>query len=108
MDTIIKISSLIAAVTAISVAIVSVIKWFQKQDKQSKDIEALKQLHMDDMKKATARETKELGAIKNELCVLSYAMLAALDGLKQQGCNGNVTRAYEDLEKHLNKKAHEQ
>lgn len=44
--------------------------------------------------------------IKEELRVLTYGMLAALDGLKQVGANGNVTDAYDALSKHLNKAAH--
>ena len=101
-------SKVITAVGVIAGVVIAIIKWFQKQDKQTKDIEDLRQLHVDDMKKANDRETQELAAIRSELCVLSFAMLAALDGLKQQGCNGNVTKAYDELEKHLNQKAHKQ
>ena len=107
-DVLIESSKLITAIGVIAGVVIAVIKWFQKQDKQTKDIEDLKQLHLSDMKNASEREAKELGAIKDELCVLSYAMLASLDGLKQQGCNGNVTKAYDMLEKHLNQRAHDQ
>lgn len=48
----------------------------------------------------------ELNEVKAEQQVLCYAMLACLDGLKQLGANGNVTDAYNKLEKHLNSKAH--
>ena len=53
-----------------------------------------------------AKQDKEIAELKAEQQVMCYAMLACLDGLKQLGANGNVTRAYDALEKHLNKKAH--
>ena len=49
-----------------------------------------------------------MAIIKWILCVISYAMLASLDGLMQLHCNGNVTKAHGRLEKHLNKQAHGQ
>lgn len=42
-----------------------------------------------------------------ELFILTECMAAVLDGLKQQGCNGKVTEAKENLEAYLNKRAHE-
>lgn len=44
--------------------------------------------------------------IRSELCLLTYAMLGALDGLKQLGCNGKVTDARTRIDKHLNQSAH--
>lgn len=84
-DTIIYAAAVWGAVTIICGVIYTVIVWIQKQNKQNVEIDA----------------------IKDELCVLSYSMLAALDGLMQQGCNGNVSKAHEALEKHLNKAAHD-
>ena len=49
----------------------------------------------------------EIEAIKKEQCVMCYGLLATLDGLKQLGANGNVSDAYQKLEKHLNKTAHD-
>lgn len=72
------------------------------------DVKTLSAHHESDMKSAKEREAEELQMIKDELCVLSYAMLAALSGLKQQGCNGDVTEAHSRLEKHLNQQAHGQ
>lgn len=108
VDLIIKIAALIAAVGGICGAIYAVIKWFQKQEKQTTDIAELKALHQKDMDETRKKEAEDMKAIKDELCVLSYAMLASLDGLQQLHCNGNVTKAHEKLEKHLNQKAHDQ
>lgn len=108
IEEIIKIATLIGALGAILGAIYSFFKWFDKQEKQSLDIAELKKHHDDDMEEARKKEDKELKAVQAELCVLSYAMLAALDGLKQLHCNGEVTKAHDRLEKHLNQKAHDQ
>ena len=96
-DTIIKAAAVLTAIIAIGTAVCAVIKWFQKQEKQTADIEALRKKQSDDMKE-----------MQDELCLISYAMLACLDGLKQQGCNGAVTEAHNKLEKHLNQRAHDQ
>lgn len=108
VDLIIKVAALIGAVGGICGAIYAVIKWFQKQEKQTTDIAELKALHQKDMEATRKKEAEDMQAIKDELCVLSYAMLASLDGLQQLHCNGNVTKAHEKLEKHLNQKAHDQ
>lgn len=96
-DTIIKAAAVLTALIAIGTAVYAVIKWFRKQEKQTADIEALRKKQSDDMKE-----------MQDELCLISYAMLACLDGLKQQGCNGAVTEAHNKLEKHLNQRAHDQ
>lgn len=108
VDVIIKIAALIGAVGGIFGAVYAVIKWFQKQEKQTTDIAELKALHERDMEATRKKEAEDMKAIKDELCIMSYAMLASLDGLQQLHCNGNVTKAHEKLEKHLNQKAHDQ
>lgn len=108
VDVIIKGAALLGAIGGICGGIYAVCKWFQKQEKQSADITALKAQHEKDMEAARKKEAEDMKAIKDELCVLSYAMLASLDGLQQLHCNGNVTKAHAALEKHLNQKAHDQ
>jgi hypothetical protein len=67
-----------------------------KQYKLKEDLETFK------------KETKdESNGIKKEQTVMCYALLACLDGLNQLGANGNVSKAREALEKHLNLSAHE-
>ncbi len=108
MEFVITLSAFAAAVLALWGIAYAVIKWFQKQNQQTKDIESLKALHIADMKAAKEKEAADMQAIKDELCVLSYAMLASLDGLQQLHCNGNVSKAHTMLEKHLNQQAHGQ
>lgn len=81
------ITTIAATITALGVifgAVFAAYKWFLKQEKQDRDIKA----------------------IKEEQTVLVHGVLACLMGLKEQGCNGPVTEAIEQLENHINKQAH--
>lgn len=49
---------------------------------------------------------ESLKEVKEEQCMLTYCMMATLDGLHQLGCNGKVTEARESLDKFMNKQAH--
>lgn len=94
---IIEASKVIGSIGVIVGVVFAFVKWVLKQDKQSIDIKELNEQHTEDIK-----------AVQEELCVVNYAVLAALDALKQQGYNGGVTEARERLEKHINRKAHGQ
>lgn len=83
-ETIITIASIISAITVVFGVIFAVYRWYLKQEKQDKDIKA----------------------IKEEQKVLTYGVLACLKGLKEQGCDGPVTSAINEIEKHINKQAH--
>ncbi len=95
-DTIIKAASVLGAVLAIGGVLLALVRWIFKQNQQSVDIEQLK-----------AEHTADIKAIEDELCLLTYGLLAALDGLKQLGANGQVTEIHDKIEKHLNKQAHD-
>lgn len=49
----------------------------------------------------------EIKGIKKEQCVQTECLMAIMDGLKQLGANGEVTRAQERLQKHLLNSAYE-
>ena len=81
------ISTVAATITALGVifgAIFAVHKWYLKQEKQDQDIKS----------------------IKEEQTILTQGILACLQGLHEQGCNGPVTAAIDRIETHLNEKAH--
>lgn len=83
----VNITALAATITALGVvfgAVFGIYRWFLKQEKQDKDIKS----------------------IKEEQSVLVHGVLACLQGLREQGCNGPVTAAIEQIENHLNKQAH--
>ncbi len=81
---IITIASIITALGAIFGMIFAVYRWYLKQEKQDKDIKS----------------------IKEEQTLLTYGVLACLKGLKEQGCDGPVTSAINQIEKYINKQAH--
>lgn len=83
-NTIITIASVITALGVIFGVIFAVYRWYLKQEKQDEDIKA----------------------IKEEQTLLTYGVLACLKGLKEQGCDGPVTTAIDQIEKHINKQAH--
>lgn len=94
---IITLASVLGAVIAIGTVAYKMVKWFQKQEKQTADIEKLRE-----------QEQEDIQELKDEMCLLTYAVLACLKGLKEQGCNGPVTEAIGKIEKHINQKAHGQ
>ncbi len=83
-DTVITAAAIIAALGVIFGVIFAVYRWYLKQEKQDKDI----------------------AEIKDEQSILTCGVLACLKGLKEQGCDGPVTEAIIQIEKHLNKQAH--
>ncbi len=95
--TIIAVAGVVSAIITLGAVARKVIKWFEKQEEQTKDIEELRKQEKEDIK-----------AMEDELCLLTYAILACLKGLKEQGCNGPVTEAIGKVEKHINQAAHGQ
>jgi len=92
LDLILKVLGIIVAFVAGISAIAVVIKWINAMHDKQQKIEEY---------------DNSITEIKEEQCMLTYCMLAVLEGLKQQGCNGPVTEARDKLEKHINKKAHD-
>ena len=71
-------------------------KWFLKQENQDDRIDKLTEHHEEDVRR-----------IKEENCLICYALSACLDGLQQLGCNHTVPDAKQKLDKYLNQQAHE-
>lgn len=83
-DTIITTASVISAIVVIVKYYNKAHAWIDRQNEQE----------------------EELRSVKNEQTLLVRGILACLKGLKEQGCNGPVTEAIDEIEKHLNKEAH--
>lgn len=83
-DLLLVLAEILGAGAVVFGAVFAVHKWVLKQNHQDTEIKALKE----------------------EQTVICYGVLAALKGLKERGCNGPVTQAINEMEKHLNKKAH--
>lgn len=86
VNTVILCGSLITAVAAMVGLAYKLFKWIDEQKGQSAKIQ-------------------EIQAEQSEIC---YVLLAALDGLKQLGANGEVSKAHDHLSKYINQKAHDQ
>ncbi len=52
------------------------------------------------------KQDEDIKEIKEEQKILTKGVLACLKGLEEQGCDGPVTTAIQDIEEHLNKQAH--
>ena len=83
-NVIITIASVITALGVIFGVVFTVYRWYLKNEKQDNDIKS----------------------IKEEQSILTHGVLACLKGLKEQGCNGPVTEAINQIETHRNKQAH--
>ena len=77
-------TAIIGAFAAIINYIKKIFGWFDRQEKQDKEIKD----------------------IKKEQEILTKGILACLKGLKEQGCNGSVTTTISEIETYLNNKAH--
>lgn len=83
-DVLLALAEILGAAAIVFGSMFAVYRWVLKQNNQDEEIKSLKE----------------------EQTVICYGVLAALKGLKEQGCNGPVTQAINEMEKHLNKKAH--
>ena len=84
MEMISPFAGVITALGVIFGLVFAAYRWYLKQEKQDKDIKA----------------------IKEEQTILTQGVLACLKGLQEQGCDGPVTIAIKQIENHLNKQAH--
>ena len=85
-ERIIQFAALIGAIAVIISYLIKFVMWLSRQKKQD----------------------AEINAINEELTLLTYAVRACLTGLQKLGCDGPVTEAIDKIDKHINKKAHNQ
>ena len=83
-QTIITAAAVLGAAATLLGGLFAVYRWYQRQNKQDEDIKAM----------------------TDEMCLLTYGVLACLKGLKEKGCNGPVTEAVAKIEEHMNQEAH--
>ena len=95
LQSVITAAAFVGAVIALVAYFSKVVRWVDKQTKQDEEIKALRKHHEEDM-----------ASIKEEQTLVVYGVLACLKGLSEQGCNGPVTEAINQIEKHINKQAH--
>ena len=90
--------SLVAGCTAIYKIVKFFNDWHDKIQKYDSYESKIENTHAD-------TEAK-FQQIITEQYILTKSMLAVLEGLIEQGCNGPVTKAKNELEKYLNQQAH--
>lgn len=95
-QTIITAGAVVSAIVLILGILLKGHKWFLKQENQDEKIDKLTEHHEADVQR-----------IKDENCLICYALSACLDGLMQLGCNHTVPDAKAKLDKFLNQQAHE-
>lgn len=110
-----QIVSGIGSITAIAVFFIAIFKWYKSHitdeftNLNKKLDEHIK--HSDKkigvMEEKINCQDKEIQESKEERLILLKGQLACLKGLKEQGCNGPVTKGIEDLETYLINKSHE-
>lgn len=96
-QTIITAGAVTGALVTIITLLVKLVHWIDRQKAQDSEIRALQEKHDRDIK-----------ALQHEQTLAIYGILAALKGLKEQGCNGPVTEAINKIDKYLNQKAHDE
>lgn len=95
-QTIITAGGVVSALLLMLGILAKVYKWYLKQGQQDSKIAELKELHENDVHR-----------LKEENCLVCFALSACLDGLQQLGANHTVPIAKEKLDKYLNQQAHE-
>lgn len=81
---ILNIAAIVTALSTIIGVIVAIIKFVERDHKQAAIINGM----------------------QDELKVIVFALRGALQGLIEQGCDGPCKDALENLDKHINTKAH--
>lgn len=83
-------------------------KWIDHQKEQDEEIKRIDGKYNKAINDLKAMHLRDQENIQEEQTLVVYGLLACLKGLAAQGCNGPVSEAIGKLEKHINKKAHNQ
>ena len=70
-NTFIVIGSMVDSFLTIGGLAMAIIQWILKQNKQSEDIEILREQHNEDIEEIKKKEAEGIQSIKDELCVIS-------------------------------------
>ena len=92
-DLIIKAGAILSALAVIVGAFTAMFRLIEKHKKEAE---------------RNKRQDQDIAAIKKEQSLLVRAVRGCLDGLHQQGCNGEVTKSIKEIDDYLNNAAHKQ
>lgn len=107
-QTIILASGILSAVAAFVALAWKLFKWIEHQKEQDQEIKRLEAKFDKEVEELRKKHEKDQSGIQEEQTLVVYGLLACLKGLAEQGCDGPVSEAIDKIEKHINKKAHEQ
>ena len=82
--------------------------WINHQKEQDLEIKRIEQKFDREIASLRNLHVREHKETQEEQALVVYGLLACLKGLAEKGCNGPVSEAIVKIEKHINKKAHEQ
>lgn len=102
-NTIIGFVGLLTAVGVLFGLIKNYVHQIDKWNGYDKQIEEVK----NSVDTKTSETNDKIKDLKQEQKMQTKVLLAVLDGLHQQGCNGKVTQATKELTDYLNEKSHE-
>ena len=130
LETIITAGKVLTALGSILVIIWNLFRWVNHQKEQDDEIREIKAQHTKDVKqireehRAALKRLEEkhdkdvhdmkestrhsVAGFQEELTLITYGLLACLQGLNEQGCDGPVSAAIDKINKYLNNKAHDQ
>ena len=94
---ILKLAAIITALSVIFGVIIGGYKMYDKLIDNNKELE-----------RRIVELEKQNQSINKESTLIIYALGACLNGLHQQGCNGEVTKAMNRINKYINNAAHGQ
>ena len=100
LDALAKVLSIVSVIIGLITIAVTAIK---RRAKEQDDLEELKK----DMEQDREHTSAVRKSCHEEQTLIIYGLLACLKGLKEQGCDGPVTIAINEIEKYINQKAHE-
>ena len=106
--TIVLAGSVLGAIVAFVTLFWKLFIWINHQKEQDAEIKRIDKKVDDEVKKLRTKHEKDQSESQEEQTLVIYGLLACLKGLAAQGCNGPVSEAIDKIEKHINKKAHEQ
>lgn len=107
-QTVILAGSVLAAIVAFITLAWKLFKWIDHQKEQDQEIKRLEAKFDKEVEELRKKHEKDQSGIQEEQTLVVYGLLACLKGLAEQGCDGPVSEAIDKIEKHINKKAHEQ
>ena len=100
LDTVAKVLSILSVGAGLIALFVSAVK------RKAKEEAALQEIR-DDLEEEKQHTVTVRRSCHEEQTLIIYGLLACVKGLKEQGCDGPVTIAINEIEKHINQKAHE-